>query len=219
MLSRLHDRGFFKSLMWGSGLGIILGVTGLYFLASSQLTDMELGIWQSIDLALDWLGSNMGSALIPFAIVIVFHIRGMFQLDKLLRRKKVPIQKVSQAEHWLEVLESLAFGIGVLWTAIGMRAALLNALGDSDSLGQASGNAALILERLVDGGILVALSTTIAGGVAGYLLRVLRVYYLGLSLRCYYEKIELRQIQVMLNALTRIEKVLCQQSVSKNLKV
>jgi hypothetical protein len=45
----------------------------------------------------------------------------------------------------------------------------------------------MVLQRLVDGGILTALSTTILGGVGGYLMRVTKGLYLGARLNRYYE--------------------------------
>ena len=45
-----------------------------------------------------------------------------------------------------------------------------------------------MLQRLVDGGILLALSTTIVGGVGGYLMRVIKTVLVGAPLRrCYAE--------------------------------
>jgi len=60
---------------------------------------------------------------------------------------------------------TLFFGVGVVWTAIGMRSALLSALGGLDQSAAAELGAFEILRRLVDGGILLALSTTIVGVV------------------------------------------------------
>jgi hypothetical protein len=89
-----------------------------------------------------------------------------------------------------DVWTSLFFGIGVIWTAIGMRSALLYALGDP--AGAAEAGAFAILTRLVDGGILTALTTTIVGGIGGYLMRVIKSSYLGTKLSRYYEQQEQR---------------------------
>ena len=65
-----------------------------------------------------------------------------------------------------------------------MRGALLHALGDPGVAAQAG--AFNVLQRLVDGGILTALSTTILGGIGGYLMRVAKGLYLGARLNRYY---------------------------------
>ena len=56
----------------------------------------------------------------------------------------------------------------------------------------AQSGAFAVLGRLVDGGILTALTTTIVGGVGGYLMRVLKSSYLGTRLSRYYEEQEQR---------------------------
>jgi len=73
----------------------------------------------------------------------------------------------------------------VIWTAIGMRSALLYALGDPGVAAQAGATA--VLQRLVEGGILTALTTTIVGGVGGYMMRVIKSSLLGTRLSRYYE--------------------------------
>jgi hypothetical protein len=52
----------------------------------------------------------------------------------------------------------------------------------------AQSGAFAILSRLVDGGILTALTTTIVGGVGGYLMRVIKSSWLGTRLNRYYEQ-------------------------------
>ncbi len=72
------------------------------------------------------------------------------------------------------------FGVGVIWTAVGMESALVQALDGVGHGPEAAGlSASGLLERLVNGGLLLALSTTIFGGVFGYLFRLLKVVLLG----------------------------------------
>ena len=67
------------------------------------------------------------------------------------------------------------FGIGVIYTAIGMESALLTALGGIQGAEDAARQGAWeILRKLVDGGLILALSTTICGGIGGYALRLLK---------------------------------------------
>jgi hypothetical protein len=48
---------------------------------------------------------------------------------------------------------------------------------------------------MVDGGILTALTTTIVGGVGGYMMRVIKSSYLGTRLSGYYEQMEQRHTE------------------------
>ena len=57
-----------------------------------------------------------------------------------------------------------------------MRNSLLVALGGLDAETAASKGAWYILRQLVDGGILLALSTTIVGGVGGYIMKVIKTW-------------------------------------------
>jgi len=97
----------------------------------------------------------------------------------------------------------LFFGTGVIWTAIGMRSALIFALGDRDIALQQGAFA--MLERLVDGGILLALSTTIFGGVGGYIMRVYKTVTLGTRLQQQYDAAARADTSEMRASLLRIE--------------
>ncbi len=91
-----------------------------------------------------------------------------------------PINQIVQLDHLTDIWTTLFFGTGVIWTAIGMRSALIFALGDRDAALQQGAFA--MLERMIDGGILLALSTTIFGGVGGYVMRVYKTISLGTQL-------------------------------------
>jgi hypothetical protein len=66
-------------------------------------------------------------------------------------------------------------GIGVVYTAIGMESALVSSLGGISGAEDAARQGAWeVLRRLVDGGLVLALSTTIAGGIGGYVLRLVK---------------------------------------------
>ena len=84
-----------------------------------------------------------------------------------------------------------------------MRSALIFALGDPDSTVQAGAFA--VLQRLVDGGILLALSTTIFGGIGGYLMRVYKSIALGSQLQQRYDRAARVDTSSMRDALHRIE--------------
>jgi len=84
-----------------------------------------------------------------------------------------------------------------------MRSALLFALGEPDATVQAG--AFDVLKRMVDGGILLALSTTIFGGIGGYLMRVYKSMTLGAELQHQYDKAARTDTARMQQSLQRIE--------------
>ena len=116
-----------------------------------------------------YASENLQGSIPLFAVVLVAYVSQMVGLRRLFRSKQPPIDLVVRKEQLLDLCSSLFFGIGVIWTAIGMRGALLFALGDTSQVTADSGMA--VLQRLVEGGILLALSTTIVGGMGGYLMR------------------------------------------------
>lgn len=82
----------------------------------------------------------------------------------------------------LEMFITLFFGIGVLFTAWGLQNALVSAIGGVTKTEAGQLGAWEILQRLVDNGILIALWTTIVGGVGGYLMRFAKHFFLGRDL-------------------------------------
>jgi hypothetical protein len=85
-----------------------------------------------------------------------------------------------------------------------MRSALIFALGDRDVALQAGAFA--MLERMIDGGILLALSTTIFGGIGGYLMRVYKTVTLGSRLQQRYDTAARADTSEMRESLHRIER-------------
>jgi len=82
----------------------------------------------------------------------------------------------------MEMFITLFFGIGVLFTAWGLQNALVSAIGGVTKTEAGRLGAWGILQRLVDNGILIALWTTIVGGVGGYLMRFAKHFFLGRDL-------------------------------------
>ena len=146
-----------------------------------------------IEVLIEWGRRNLGLSILPFGITLVLYLYSLRVLQRRLDDNS-PLEEVSQLEHLVDVWTSLFFGIGVIWTAIGMRSALLYALGDPAVA--AESGAFTILRRLVDGGILTALTTTIVGGIGGYMMRVIKSSYLGTKLSRYYEEQEQHHAQL-----------------------
>jgi hypothetical protein len=114
-----------------------------------------------------------------------------------------PVDRIVQLDQLTEIWTTLFFGTGVIWTAIGMRSALIFALGDRDVALQEGAFA--MLERMIDGGILLALSTTIFGGIGGYLMRVYKTVTLGSRLQQRYDRAARADTSEMRESLQRIE--------------
>jgi hypothetical protein len=183
------DNGFLNGLMMGMLLSLLAGAVTLYLLTVLDIISVSVLEIPQLQRLLEWCQRNLGLSIIPFGFTLGLYIRSLRLLDQRLDEQR-PQDEIAQLEHLSDVWISLFFGIGVIWTAIGMRSALLFALGDPEITTQAGAFA--VLSRLVDGGILTALTTTIVGGVGGYLMRVTKSSLLGTRLSRYYEAQEQR---------------------------
>lgn len=184
---QLQQRGFFNGLLLGMTLSFITGLVGMYLLTMLGVMSVSMLEVPQIQLLLEWLQQNLGLSIVPFGITLGLYVHSLRLLQQGLHDQR-PADEISQLEHLNDVWTSLFFGIGVIWTAIGMRSALLYALGDPDIASQAGAYA--VLQRLVEGGILTALTTTIVGGIGGYMMRVVKSSLLGTRLSRYYEEQE-----------------------------
>ena len=198
----MTQRQFFQGLFAG-GAGTLLGGTALLYMLirldvvrlaeSSTFTPAE---W------LEWAYTNLGSSIPVFAMLLLAFFVTLGRLRRILEADR-PVNQVVQLDQLTEIWTTLFFGTGVIWTAIGMRSALIYALGDRDVALQQGAFA--MLERMIDGGILLALSTTIFGGVGGYLMRVYKTVTLGAELQRRYDKAARADTSEMRESLQRIE--------------
>lgn len=193
---------FIKGIVAG-GLGTLLGGTAMLYVLS------RLGIIYFDDTAisnpgewLHWAYTNLGLSIPVFAALLLAYFVSLGRLRQALQDAK-PINQIVQLDHLADIWTTLFFGTGVIWTAIGMRSALLYALGDRDAALQQGAFA--MLERMIDGGILLALSTTIFGGIGGYLMRVYKTITLGARLQQEYDKAARADTSEMRASLHRIE--------------
>ena len=194
-----RHRSFLRGLLLGTVLSLLLGLAALYLLHALGILGIALLQVPQAGEFMDWLRRNLGLSLLPFTVTLVLYLHSLSQLAHRLECQRPP-EEVAQLEHLTDEWISLFFGIGVIWTAIGMRGALLYALGDSDML--ASAGAFGVLQRLVDGGILTALSTTILGGAGGYLMRLGKTFFLGVRLNRYYgdlDKLQSGRVEQLLD--------------------
>jgi len=193
---------FFKGLVAG-GLGTLIGGSAtLYVLSRSGLIRFNDTAISNPGDWLHWAYTNLGSSIPVFAILLLAYFVTIGRLRNALDNSH-SIDQVVQLDHLTDIWTTLFFGTGVIWTAIGMRSALIFALGDRDAALQQGAFA--MLERMIDGGILLALSTTIFGGVGGYLMRVYKTVTLGTRLQQQYDKAARADTSEMRESLQRIE--------------
>ena len=148
-----------------------------------------------------WLASNLGHSIWLFAAVLTFYSANLIRLNRLIGTN-APLTQIVQQDQLSDVCIHLFIGIGVIWTAIGMRSALATTLNAPAALDEGAGD---ILSRLVDGGILLALTTTIVGAVGGYIMQLTKTISLGAELTGYYQREERREVLTALAQLTRME--------------
>jgi len=184
-------RGFIQGVAAGAAFATTAGVLAGALVAAP-------GDW--FDGLADWIGRNLGIAAAAFAAVGLAWLHTLARLRASLTDGG-PGERIVHLDGLAEVWVGLFFGVGVIWTAIGMRAALLHAIGD----GAPAGSGATMLARLVDGGILLSLSTTIVGGVGGYLMRIAKTLWLGPALRGYYQAEAAKEMEAVRELLGRIE--------------
>lgn len=184
-----HMGSLLKSMLVGSGLALFV-IACLYAAQISGIVQINTpGTTPTsvVSSLLNWAQDNLKGSLFPFLITLMIFLVYVERLLKLLEHQ-APMEQIAQAEYSADLCTSVFFGIGVIWTAIGMRSALLAGLGGLDSEVAAEVGAFAILQRLVDGGILLALSTTIVGGVGGYCMRIYKSSRTGAALRERYIK-------------------------------
>lgn len=158
-----------------------------------------------------WIEANLGHSVWLFAIILTVFIMNLTRLARLLEDPVHPdgvpgFTEVIELDQLLDVWIHLFVGIGVIWTAVGMRSALQAALGDpGEALVDSAGS---VLQKLVDGGILLALTTTIVGGVGSYLMRLGKAMTVGARLNAFYEAHNRRDMGELIEVTRRLEAAL-----------
>ena len=127
---------------------------------------------------------HLRMSMVPFTLLLIAYAFLVMRIRQGLASGRVSLAKLCYLDRLLNCIIAAFFGVGVIWTAIGMESALMEALGNVRAGGgtvtaTAGMSAWGMLERLVNGGLLLALSTTIFGGACGYLLRILKIVFLG----------------------------------------
>lgn len=184
---------------WGAGTGIVLAFVALLVIDPGLEPAADSNARASLG---TWLEVNLGYSVWLFAVVLTLYVFNLRRLNQLLASESA-LRQIVELDQLSDVWIHLFVGIGVIWTAVGMRSALQTALGDP---GQALvDTAGSVLQKLVDGGILLALTTTIVGGVGGYLMRLAKTMVVGASLQDYYDQVSRVDTRELVRATQRIE--------------
>jgi len=198
-----NSYNFIKGIMTGALGSLVTGGLLVYTLNVTGFAVIQLPLESGLNALINFTYNNLKLSIIPFIALLIGYIVLLQQLQNQLQDSSYSIDQVAQTDHLIDTCISLFFGVGVIWTAIGMRSALMFALGDPETA--AADGAFAILQRMVDGGILLALSTTIFGGVGGYLMRIFKSLFLGLRLQSYYSAQMQAQSEDAYQVLQRIE--------------
>jgi len=199
----MTQRQFLQGLIAGAFGTLLGGAALLYSLARFGVIRLHDTVISAPGDWLAWAYTNLGSSIPVFAGLLLAFFVTLGRLGRCLDDEQ-PVDKVVQLDQLTEIWTTLFFGTGVIWTAIGMRSALIFALGDRDVALQEGAFA--MLERMIDGGILLALSTTIFGGIGGYLMRVYKTVTLGSRLQQRYDRAARADTSEMRESLQRIER-------------
>jgi len=204
------SRGSFVEGLTAGMFGSAVGTSAaLYLLRRQELVSFTSNPLPDLQPWFEWAYANLGSSIPVFAGLLIAFFFTLSRLRASVVAER-PVNEIIQLDHLTDIWTTLFFGTGVIWTAIGMRSALLYALGEPDASVQAGAFA--VLERLVDGGILLALSTTIFGGIGGYLMRVYKSMALGADLQQQYDNAARADTARMRESLERIEEHLAERT-------
>jgi hypothetical protein len=209
METKSHQATVFSAGIVTGALGVLLiGAFLLYMMNMSEVIAISVLKVPSIQRALFWTHENLRLSIVPFSITLLLYTGSLCRLKHHLSGHGVSVEKIAQTDHLVDLWINLFFGIGVIWTAIGMRGALLEGLGDLNAQSAAKAGAFSILQRLVDGGILLALSTTIFGAVGGYMLRLIKSLTVGAQIKAYYHRLAQQQSDSVHRVLSSIDQQL-----------
>ena len=199
----LQRKDFLQGMLAGLTGTMVAAVSLVYVLARAKLVQFSDSAISRPTAWIEWAYTNLGMSIPVFAVLLIAFFMTVARLRKYLDEDRA-VNQIVQLDHLTDIWTTLFFGTGVIWTAIGMRSALIFALGDREAA--LSQGAFAMLERMINGGILLALSTTIFGGIGGYLMRVYKTVSLGANLQHRYDLAARADTSEMSESLQRIEK-------------
>jgi hypothetical protein len=205
----MQRKVFLQGMIAGLGGTLVGGVALVYALTRADILELSNSAVSNPGDWLEWAYTNLGSSIPVFAVLLIAFFVTLGRLKRSLADDQ-PVNQIVQLDHLTDIWTTLFFGTGVIWTAIGRRSALIFALGDREAA--LNEGAFAMLERMIDGGILLALSTTIFGGIGGYLMRIYKTVSLGSELQHRYDRAARADTSEMRESLQRIEKNLRKDS-------
>ncbi len=198
----VQRKDFLQGMLAGLTGTLVVGASLVYMLARADLMELSESAVSGPAARIAWAYMNIVLSIPVFAILLIAFFATVARLRKYLDENRA-VNQIVQLDHLSDIWTTLFFGTGVIWTAIGMRSALIFALGDREAA--LSQGAFAMLERMINGGILLALSTTIFGGIGGYLMRVYKTVSLGSDLQQRYDLAARADTSKMRESLQRIE--------------
>jgi len=203
---------FRSGLLWGTVCGLFAGAALLLALTQLGLVALSVPALPGLAVVWSWTYDNLRLSIIPFAMILIWYGATLVALRRALRGPAAAPETVLKYDRHSDLQSLLFFGVGVIWTAIGLRSALLTALDGLDAETAARLGAFSILQRLVEGGILLALTTTIVGGVGGYLMRLIKAFAVGWELDRFHESRQNAEAERVLARLDAIEQAVRESS-------
>lgn len=174
-------------------LAVVVGVALAFILS------VAFGSLDQIRGITAWLSVNLGLSAPLFAALTIMGWSYLESLKQALNADLKAEAQITHLEQRIDLVVALLFGVGVLYTAVGLRGALVQAI-DGPTEQSASG----MLTALVNGGILSAMTSTVVGGVLGYGLRMLKLFRVGHALDLYYSEQALKSVERRENILKEI---------------
>ena len=199
----MQRKNFLQGMLFGLSGTLVVGAALVYVLARANFIQTDNDTMTQAAVWLEWAYANLGLSIPVFALLLVAFLVTVSRLRQRVDQDS-GVNQIVQLDHLSDIWITLFFGTGVIWTAIGMRSALIFALGDREAA--MTQGAFAMLERMINDGILLALSTTIFGGIGGYLMRVYKTVSLGSDLQHCYDRAARADTSEMRESLHRIEK-------------
>ena len=137
-------RDFFQGMVAGLSGTLVGGIAIVYALARADLVELNNSVISSPGDWLSWAYTNLGSSIPVFAVLLLAWVitlgRLRTRVEQAERHDGATTNQIVQLDQLTDIWMALFFGTGVIWTAIGMRGALIYALGDPDADFNGDGN-------------------------------------------------------------------------------
>ena len=112
--------GFSGGFITGVLGALFLGIVLLYILNMSEVLAISVLDVPSVQRVLAWAYENLRLSVVPFFLTLVFYAGALWRLKHYLKDHRATVEKIAQADHLVDIWINLFFGIGVIWTAIGI---------------------------------------------------------------------------------------------------